>query len=110
VFVPFAVISRQVTGVVGGVNAPPHEASSSLLLKVWSRLDTRGAPVQNLDATAIRAPEARTAREVTAHHLQAAVLGHYHLVMRQVVHRAALIALALSPRLPAWLYGHFGSS
>jgi hypothetical protein len=98
VFVPVAVSRRQVIGVVGVVKLPPTLPWSRALLKVWSRLDTRGSRKDRV-AASVGAPGRSAAREVPAGDRHAAVLpGHHHLVMTQVVNLAALVALAQDPR------------
>jgi hypothetical protein len=104
--VPFAVIRRQVIGVVGAVKAVPTELSSSLFEKVWSRLDTWGSSCLDAGARSVGAPEGGTACDVAADHPQAAVVLHHHLVVSEVVHLMALVALTHGARLRACLHGH----
>jgi hypothetical protein len=95
--------------VVGGVKEPPTEASSSLLLKVWSRLDTGRAPVQDLVTAAVRTPSFRAAGKVPALRHEPVRTGDDDLVVRKVVNLVAPVAFALSAGLGvAWLYGHLG--
>jgi hypothetical protein len=92
--------------VVGAVKAPPTEVSSKRLLKVWSRLDTWGSSCLDGRARSVGAPAGSAACDVAADHPQAAVVLHHHLVVSQVVHLMALVALTHGARLRACLHGH----